>query len=471
MSPVPEHGVPSALLARMCELAGTREDRKKHGVFYTPFPLAEHIARLAADAAALSAPDIPALRILDPACGCGEFLLALLTLFWERYHALPDPRNVCGIELQDAAAQITDIRIREFYLTHTGRPGHPSIVRADALRKMPFPRNSFDIVVGNPPFVQICDIPSPERVALRKRYRFAAGRFNLFELFLELGGSCLKPGGVCGWLIPDRVLRNVQSAELRAWLNSDWTPICMDPLPEGGFPGTVVDYISCVLRNVPSGRKNDVDEPDFMEVMLQHGVPLGSIAEVRDGIIQGAVGDRLFLDAPIDETCRPMLTGSDIRRGVIRTNRLWVCYRPDEMKQLELSRLAGKSVGLRMRSPQIFERPKILTRQTSDSIIAAFDAEGKYYYNNTLHGTHITHPGYMPEFVLAVLNSDILNQYYRTLTGEQHKVFAQVKIAILRSLPVCRATRRQQSAVLKAKSPEVREAKIRALYGLASPSE
>jgi len=102
---------------------------------------------------------------------------------------------------------------------------------------------------------------------------------------------------------------------------------------------------------------------------------------------------------------------------------------------LEDCRTAGRGRGLRLRTPAIFERPKILSRQTADHIIAAMDTHG-YYYMNTLHGVTVTSPEFDPWYVLAVMNSEIIRCWYAWRFAETGRSFAQVKIANLRQLPV-----------------------------------
>jgi hypothetical protein len=48
------------------------------------------------------------------------------------------------------------------------------------------------------------------------------------------------------------------------------------------------------------------------------------------------------------------------------------------------------------------------------------------------------------------MNSAAVDRWYRLVASESGKPFPQVKIAILKSLPVCRAARSQQCAVLRA---------------------
>lgn len=177
------------------------------------------------------------------------------------------------------------------------------------------------------------------------------------------------------------------------------------------------------------------DYNNFFDEIL-HTVPLGKIGDVKDGIIQGKVADKLFLKKPIDKKSKPLLFGEDISKFNINFNNNWVNYKPEDMMAIEVKRRGeGIRHGLWMRTSKIFERNKILTRQTADEIIAAYDTKN-YYYSNTLHGTSITNSQYNPFYVLSILNSKLMTWYYRSTTAEEGKVFAQIKIELLKLLPI-----------------------------------
>ena len=76
----------------------------------------------------------------------------------------------------------------------------------------------FDIVIQNPPYVQIKGIEPSDRRIYEKQYEFATGRFNLFYLFIERCSVLLKSGGIAAFIIPDRLLLNTQCKEIRRWL-------------------------------------------------------------------------------------------------------------------------------------------------------------------------------------------------------------------------------------------------------------
>jgi hypothetical protein len=180
-----------------------------------------------------------------------------------------------------------------------------------------------------------------------------------------------------------------------------------------------------------------------------NSVELVSISETKDGIIQGKVEDRLFLPEKQDMASKRLLFGGDVERYSISFHNNWVNYKPKEMMALELKRRGdGVRPGLWMREPRIFERPKILTRQTADEIIAAYDEEN-FYYANTLHGTTVIDGAYHPHYLLGILNGKLTTWYYRSNTDEEGKVFAQIKIELLRKLPIPKADAFKQQPIIQ----------------------
>ncbi len=345
-------------------------------------------------------------------------------------------------------------------------------------------KGGFDVVIANPPYVQIKQIPWDDRKVFVKKFKSAVGRFNLFYFFLEISSNILKPSGFSTYIVPDRLLLNTQGDKLRKWLLQEQTILEIDSFIKGVFQA-VVDNIIIFYCNKRSQKnnirvKNNIDIKNIENIsafeipityffnspsnqfdlsydpkianlinkIKSNSLSLESISETKDGIIQGKVSDKLFLDMPLDKDSKPLLFGQDINRYSIRFRNKWVNYKPNEMMRLEVKRRGpGVRHGLWMRRPVIFERNKILTRQTADEIIAAYDTD-YFYYSNTLHGTTITNEKYNPFFVIALLNSKLITWYYRSTTAEEGKAFAQIKIDLLRKLPVKETSDKEQRCII-----------------------
>jgi hypothetical protein len=344
----------------------------------------------------------------------------------------------------------------------------------------------FDVVIQNPPYVQIKAIPATDRRVYEKLYKFTTGRFNLFYLFIERCQLLLKRHGIAAFIVPDRLLLNTQCKAIRSWLLNDNNICELVSFADQVFETVVVDSILLLFQReqrtadfVRARRKvaqQDVHKAQAILIPVSYfelsassqfdlnydssklalyrkiranSVELTTISETKDGIIQSKVQAELFLNAECDHNSKPLLFGRNVERYKITFDRNWVNYKPREMMALEMQRVKrGTGPGLRMRDPRIFERPKILTRQTADKIIAAYDTEN-FYYSNTLHGTAIIDKAYHPHYLLGVLNSKIITWYYRSNTDEEGKVFAQIKIELLRKLPIPKADKVKQQSVIE----------------------
>lgn len=167
--------------------AYSRNDRKHHGVFFTPQPIAEYIVRridhsLREDfhfADGLAQSQIPnpqsQILLLDPACGTSVFLLAALDFLharlaenWNDFVPELLPRLI-GIEILPAAALLAKLNIT-LQLAATGydfRHNIPIQIHCgDALNpNLQFAiRNSqsaIPIVLGNPPFSSLSTNTNP----------------------------------------------------------------------------------------------------------------------------------------------------------------------------------------------------------------------------------------------------------------------------------------------------------------------
>lgn len=146
-------------------------------------------------------------RVLDPGCGNGEFIAGIVR-FCER-RALPVP-EIVGVELDVGRAHAAAAQF-----AHEPRV---TIRQTDFLR----PSNeSFDFIVGNPPYVSILALDDKERQAYRSAYQTAAGRFDLYVLFFEQALRVLAPGGRIVFITPEKFAYVETAAPLRALLRTE----------------------------------------------------------------------------------------------------------------------------------------------------------------------------------------------------------------------------------------------------------
>jgi hypothetical protein len=202
-----------------------RARRRAEGAFYTPPALVDAVVdetlapRLAR---AAWADDAPALRVLDPSCGDGRFLLACRARIVAagvargRSAAAVEraavARCLVGVERDPAAAALARAALG---------PGADVRV-AEALTSGVAPAGGFDVVVGNPPWVRSIALKAHDPALWRRlRGAFAATSYREWDLsaaFVEQTLAWLAPGGQAGLVTPSRWLSAAFAAPLRALL-------------------------------------------------------------------------------------------------------------------------------------------------------------------------------------------------------------------------------------------------------------
>jgi adenine-specific DNA-methyltransferase len=198
-----------------------RQDRRARGVFYTPVEIAKWIVEQTYGPLLCEWNGAePPPRLLDPACGAGVFLIAARHLLEARCQQLglssgeqevTIARAIFGIDIDAPTVNTAQ--------QQTNLPAS-NLKCADALTESDL--GSFDVVVGNPPYVSIREMArshTPEYVnGLRERFQTARGNFDLYVLFIERALQLLKPGGHLGLIVPNKWATLDYASKLREML-------------------------------------------------------------------------------------------------------------------------------------------------------------------------------------------------------------------------------------------------------------
>lgn len=204
----------------------------------------------------------------------------------------------------------------------------------------------------------------------------------------------------------------------------------------------------------------------------QHGVLIDSIAEeMASGISSG--GDKIFRISAEEseelhlekEILHKVLVGAEIdnylindkNHIIIYTTKDIDIYKYDNIYKYLLPyqvKLSGKRETVKGTLPWwclhwprykgLFEEPKIIMRQTSDSIRCVFDENG-YYVLNSILVLKLNNRNYSYKYLATVLNSTCIDFLYKNLTQEEGRTFAEVKPANVRKLYIPEATKEEQN--------------------------
>jgi len=165
-------------------------------------------------------------QVLDPGCGPGAFIDGVLR--WATRNGRPLPR-ILGVD--------SDPRHVEAARSRFAGVTQVTIERADFLSPR---QDTFDFVVGNPPYVPITGLDAEERERYRTAFRTATQRFDLYLLFFEQALQLLAPRGRLVFITPEKYLYVETAEPLRRLLDKYHIPE-LDFLPETTF-GDLVTY-------------------------------------------------------------------------------------------------------------------------------------------------------------------------------------------------------------------------------------
>lgn len=329
-------------------------------------------------------------------------------------------------------------------------------------------KEGFDIVIGNPPYVQLqANNKELAKLYAPLKYETYFSTGDVYCLFFEKAHNLLSNKGILAYINPNTWLQSLTFSPFRQYVTShfEWNRIMITPKVFDAVVDThcVIFQKNCILSKCfififDKGRHVYLHSIKRERIKSQGG---GSINIIYDDA-QMAIIDKIFSNS------QPFITYFNVYNGVkpfekgkgippqtseIMKSKPYVCEgtKPDnswtpllrgsliQKYKVTWSENYWIQYGRWLaapRQPEIFEYPnKIVIRQTGDAIIATI-IDNKFICRDNLHLCLPKTPQIELMYMLGILNSKLMDFAYTYLNPEKGEVLAQVKKIHVESLPI-----------------------------------
>ncbi|MCW3141756.1 MAG: N-6 DNA methylase [Methanophagales archaeon] len=526
------------------------EVKKAGGVYYTPQYIVDYIVKNTVGklVAGKTPEEIAEIKILDPACGSGSFLIGAYT-YLLRYHldwyTSNEPKkhkeavfqvrenewylttaekkrillnNIFGVDIDPQAVEVTKLSLLLKVLENESRESIDQQMKLGLEGVLPslegnikcgnsligpdfydsgqqerlfdeeemrrvnvfdwdddrkgfggiMKRGGFDCVIGNPPYITLA-LGKKQKFISKEELAYFTNKFqksseykgNTYTLFMDCGLHLLKNNGKLGFIIPNTLLANHYFRKIREYILDTCKITHIVNISDRVFKdaeigGNVIlileseknaelrDKNKIMIVKVEDAEKfsKNLCDIEIIEQELFERMPvkkfllekanlvlitklekdcvkLGDIATTYQGVITG--DNKKFLSNKKEtEKHRKIIRGKNIERYSINFSETYVYFDKDQLWS-------------NTDESMFLVDEKIISRQTSDHLVAAYDNE-QYF---SLDSTHVIIPHEInAKYFLALFNSRLLNYYYQKIVPEVGRTFAQVKTVNLKQLPI-----------------------------------
>lgn len=434
------------------------------------------------------------IKIIDPACGSGAFLIEAFD-FLLKYNQMIDDKifnmtgtknlfddttkeilenNIFGVDLNKESVEITKLSLwlrtadkdkTLATLENNIKCGNSLISDKNLSEKgfdweeeFPevFKEGGFDIVIGNPPYVIIFDKKLKKN--LEENYETFRRNNDLYSAFFNKGIEILKENGKLGFITPNSFISGDYFKNLRELLiNYQIVEII-------NFGNKLIFEDANVYSAITILNKTFAKDDWIMKSGIENIIGKIKINTV-DFKVKNQVQEKVEKYPKFEDYFLVKDVGFNywsVGRGKVRGESVGsrILYSGEKLNEKDIPYIKGSNFNkyseiscsnylkynyteflnendIFRYSPEILEiKPKIVYRQTSSELVGTLDEKG-LYSDKTVHCiVNKENINFNLKYVLVIFNSKLLNYLYKQDTLESGRAFAQVKTVNVKKLPI-----------------------------------
>ena len=238
------------------------------------------------------------ITICDPACGSGAFLNAALQFLMAEHKLIDEmeakltgselifpniensilENNLYGVDINEESVEIARLALwlrtakphrKLSSLNNNIKCGNslisdPEIAGEKAFNwqaEFPqvFAKGGFDVVIGNPPYVNMVNIlDENQRKYYQKNYKTVKNKSDLYSIFTEKASKLIRENGLFGFIFPNSWMGTESFSSFREFLAHDVKVTKLVQLPPGVFEDATVTTVLCFYTNCKPTEKDNI---------------------------------------------------------------------------------------------------------------------------------------------------------------------------------------------------------------------
>ncbi len=428
--------------------------RKEQGIYYTPTYIVDYIVKnTVGELLKDKKVDINKIKILDPACGSGSFLIKAFDYMDNALSLKEDAKqyridkqgsysikteilknNIYGVDLDNKAVEITKLnlllkaaekerRLPDEIDEHI-RPGN-SLIEDETIAGLnafkwvdDFKEGSFDVIIGNPPYG--AELNEDERKFISLNYETAKSYKNTALIFIEKSINLLKKGGLLSLIVPKSLAYSQAWKPCRDLVSKDLMKI-VDV--SKAFEDVLLEQVVFILKKGSNKKKYIIETIDYTNKIEVDKIYINK----TDTIIVHPESKEFNLFEKITSKCINMGVISKTSRGlpfqkfiskaksrnkIFRGNhisRYYLCASDEYLNEINKK---NKKIQFLMQPKILSQRIVAHVTKPKDHIIimSMLDKEGILTLD-TIENTIVTDKKYYLETILAIFNSKLASWF------------------------------------------------------------
>jgi type I restriction-modification system DNA methylase subunit len=427
------------------------------------------------------------LKIVDPACGSGAFLNQALEFLIAEHSKLDELRskllggsivlsdvetsilenNLYGVDINEEAVEIAKLSLwlrtarkgrKLNSLNNNLKCGNSLIDSTEVAGDKAFnwkeefedvfDKGGFDVVIGNPPYVNANDLKKYSTVDeykfLKKEYETAKGTVDLYIYFFEKGLKIINQNGLLSFITPNRFLSASYGKALREFIINDFKiESIIDYSDKNVFPDASTYPVITTLKfkevenyEIITGKFDDISKQ-----LKTINFSSSKLKILEDYILGFLLNDKLKITEKVIEQSESLENAGKINatstakeaddysilineeKGykLINTGTIdpyctkWgIDFLTDKGQKILFPYLPKNSNLISNNRNNLYNSPKIIISKIGLRCEAFYDENGEYASINT-NCIHSFNSDFLPEYILCWINSKLYNYLFECL--------------------------------------------------------